>query len=199
MREIVRAAKSQGARVVSRVLDPAHVDRCADRIEALATEVEAVLGMEKEEKALGEAERDVKRGENLVGFADEIASRPRRTWFGTEAAKQAGKERGSRELNGAENSSFGIRGKEKKVKKAEGGKMSGKERKRLDDGKLRETKGGLWKKGSGAGSAKTGAKGKRGANGKGGVKGVGKIKQGRSKKGKIGATEKRGKNAKRVK
>lgn len=142
VREIVRAAKAQGtgtgsgsgpAKVVSRVLDPDALDRCDGRIAALADEIDAILSMEKEERAMGEAERDVRRGENLVGFSDEIASRPRRTWFAGERDKQQARERGAKELNGADpNGAAPAAGKRTGT-----GKMSGKQKKRLDDRKLR--------------------------------------------------------------
>ena len=151
MREIVRAAKSQGARVVSRVLEPGDVDQCADRVEALANEVEAVLSMEKEEKALGEAERDVKRGENLVGFADEISSRPRRTWFESETAKKVGRDRGAKELNGE---------RAAKKEKKPGKKLSGKMKKKLDDKTQRGLQGQLWKKSKADKKSPNKAKGK---------------------------------------
>lgn len=142
VRDIVRAAKAQGARVVSRVPDPVAVDSCAKRISQLESEVEAVLGMEREERAMGEAEREVRRGENLVGFAGEIAARPRRTWFESEKAKKVGKEKGARELNGASGDGDGG--------KAEGkGKLSGKGKKKLD---LKRERGEsrAWKKGKGS-------------------------------------------------
>lgn len=172
MREIVRAAKSQGARVVSRVLEPGDVDQCADKVEALADEVEAVLSMEKEEKALGEAERDVKRGENLVGFANEISSRPRRTWFESEAAKKAGRNRGARELNGAGST---------KEKKKPSGKLSGKSKKKLDDKTQRSLQGQLWKKSKNEKkpSNKAKNKGKKNTAPKRGGKSEGKVVKGR--------------------
>lgn len=85
---------------MSRVVDPGLADSCMARAEALADEVEAVLSLEKEERALGQAERDVRRGENLVGFEAEIKSRPRRTWFATGREKELAREKGRLELNG---------------------------------------------------------------------------------------------------
>ncbi|MCJ1427704.1 nucleolar DEAD-box protein required for synthesis of 60S ribosomal subunit, partial [Sticta canariensis] len=160
VRQIVRAAKAQGAgsgsgtaKVVSRVVDPNALDQYDRRIAALADEIDAILHMEKEERAMREAERDVQRGENLVGFGDEIASRPRRTWFAGERDKSQARERGARELNGAGSGNPAAT----KKKKNGLGKMSGKKKKRLDDRKLRkgergrdegagEAEGKLWKK-----------------------------------------------------
>lgn len=147
----MRAAKAQeagsgsgSAKVVSRVLDLNALDRCDGRVAALADEIDAILRMEKEERAMGDAERDVRRGENLVGFGDEIASRPRRTWFAGERDKQHARERGARELNGAAAAGKG--------KSNAGGKLSAKKKKRLDDRKMRKEDGQeagperMWKK-----------------------------------------------------
>lgn len=163
VREIVRAAKAQGAggtgsaRVVSRVLDPNAVDRCDRRVAALTDEIDAILRMEKEERAMGEAERDVRRGENLVGFGDEIASRPRRTWFAGERDKQQARERGAKELNGAAGAGEAAAAAAASASKGKNngiGKMSHKKKKRLDDRTMRKAEGGgggevggrIWKK-----------------------------------------------------
>lgn len=185
MREIVKAAKAQGsesAKVVSRVLDPNAVDGCDEQVATLADEIDAILRMEKEERSMGEAERDVRRGENLVDFSDEIASRPRRTWFAGERDKQQARERGARELNGAD--AGGGTGK-----RNGSGKMSGKEKKRLDDWKLRKgssggaregegAQGKMWKKPKNKSSGKNGPKagGKKGKGAKGSTAGSGNKK-----------------------
>lgn len=138
VREIVRTAKSQGARVVSRVLDVEAVDDCEARLKALDGEVEVIMSMEKQEKALVEAERDVRRGENLVEFSKEIAGRPKRTWFLGEEDKRKSHEKGARELNG-----------DQRVMKRQGdniGRLSNKAKKKLDD-KVQRGEGKVWKKG----------------------------------------------------
>lgn len=138
VREIVRTAKSQGARVVSRVLDIEAVDACEAKLKALNGEVEVIISMEKEEKALGEAERDVTRGENLVAFSKEISGRPKRTWFLGEEAKRKSHEKGARELNG-----------DQVARKRTGdniGRLSNKAKKKLDDSQQR-VEGKVWKKG----------------------------------------------------
>lgn len=138
VREIVRAAKSQGASVVSRVLDIEAVDHCQAKLKALNGEVEVIMSMEKEEKALGEAERDVRRGENLVEFSKEIAGRPKRTWFLAEEDKRKSREKGSRELNGDQGAM--------KRTGNNTGRLSNKAKKKLDDKKQR-VEGKVWKKG----------------------------------------------------
>lgn len=204
VREIVRAAKAQGpgsAKVVSRVLDPNALDRYDRRLASLADEIDDILRLEKEERAMGDAERDVRRGENLVGFGDEIASRPRRTWFTGERDKQQARERGAQELNGTGSSGATPAGKRNGV-----GKLSGKKKKRLDDRKLRnghgddgegeaDNKARMWKKpkvgkstgrpppagGGGRGGGEGGKKGRR----SGGKGGKGKKAKGGPMSGKI--------------
>lgn len=170
VKEVVRAARDQGAKIVSRVVDSHLADACMQRVDDLAEEVETILSMEKEERALGEAEREVRRGENLVGFEDEIKSRPRRTWFETGREKELAKERGRKELNGGGGgSSDAVRKLE--AKGGTGGKLSNKQKKTLDAKKdMQSTR--AWKKGKGDAKATAMAKGK----GKGKSKGIEKAK-----------------------
>ena len=121
------------------------------------------MRMEREEKQLTNADRDVKKGENLMKFENEIMGRPKRTWFESEREKRAAKKVGRVELNG---------GVEKKGK----GKLSGKDKKRLDDRRER-VEGKVWKKG-------------REERGRGAVKS--KVKTGKGKVGSKGGGGKRG-------
>lgn len=161
VKEVVRAARNQGARIVSRVVDAHLADACMERVDALAEEVEAILTMEKEERALGEAERDVRKGENLVDFEAEIKSRPKRTWFATGREKDMAKERGRKELNGhADATSHQYPSKQAPSTK---GKLSNKQKKALD-AKKEMRDGRAWKKGKG--DAKTAVAGTRPATAK---------------------------------
>lgn len=145
-------AKAQGAKIVSRVVDAKLADDWAEKVGALEAEVEAVLAMEKEERAMGDAEREATRGENKIVFEEEIKGRPKRTWFENEKEKKEAKEMGARELNGVAN------GKGK-------GKLSAKAKKRLDDHRDR-VEGRVWKKGKENTEEKK-EKGKGKGNGKG--------------------------------
>ncbi|KAG6988908.1 ATP-dependent RNA helicase drs1 [Physcia stellaris] len=136
VKEIVKAAKAQGAKIVGRTVDADAVDALATRIEALEGEIEAVLRDEKEERALRGVEMQVRKGENLMEHEAEIRSRPKRTWFESEKEKRVAKRRGLEELNGVAG------------KKVGGGKLSNKDRKRLDDTRERK-EGVVWKKGKG--------------------------------------------------
>lgn len=131
----VRTAKEQGAKVVSRTVDPAMADAWAKKIEGMQTEIEEILKEEKEEKQIAQAEMQLTRGENLIVHKDDIMARPKRTWFESEKEKRAAKKVGRMELNGVEMSG---KGKDKR-------KLSGKEKKRLEDRDTR-MEGKIWKK-----------------------------------------------------
>ena len=63
----------------------------AAKLSEIKDEVTEVLKEEKEEKALRQAERDLKKGENMMEHEAEIFSRPARTWFQSEKDKQKAK------------------------------------------------------------------------------------------------------------
>lgn len=179
----VRAAKAQGAKVVSRTVDAAEADKWQERIDSLSDSIDAILAEEKELKSMTDAERDVRKGENLMEFEGEIKARPKRTWFESEKEKKEARAKGAVELNGAQG------GGSKKQKK-EKGKLSGKDRKRLDLGRERREGGRTWKKGKTEGKeaeSGTTVKGKKGkrevVKGKKRDKGVvGKSRVGKGKK-----------------
>ncbi|KZF24119.1 DEAD-domain-containing protein [Xylona heveae TC161] len=160
-RKIVKAAvktgRNQGAKIVSRLIGPSEADKWAQKVEAMGTEIEEILKEEKQEKQLAQAEMHVKRGENLIAHEEEIKSRPRRTWFESEKQKQASKQAGFHELN-APDAVQAV--KEKR-------KLSGKEKKQLEDREAR-LGGKVWKKGkterSGLPTKKPGAGKKGGKN-----------------------------------
>ena len=99
----MRAARTQQkgtTQIQSRSIPADAADAWHSRLEALQDEIDAVLADEKAEKALASAERDVKRGENMVVYEKEIMARPKRTWFESEKEKRIAKGRGRVELNG---------------------------------------------------------------------------------------------------
>ncbi|OJD15031.1 hypothetical protein AJ78_04686 [Emergomyces pasteurianus Ep9510] len=135
-RKVVKAAvktgRAQGAKIVSRLIDTAEADMWATKVEEMQEEVKEILKEEKEEKQLAQAEMEVTRGSNLIYHEKEIMSRPKRTWFENEKEKLQAKQRSFEELNGPS--------KKKK------GKLSGKDKKKLDDSRERR-EGKVWKKG----------------------------------------------------
>ncbi|RAL16699.1 putative ATP-dependent RNA helicase DRS1 [Aspergillus homomorphus CBS 101889] len=130
----VKAGKAQGAKIASRVIDPAVADSWAAKVEDLADEIEEVLEEEKMEKQLAQAEMHVTKGENLIKHEAEIKSRPKRTWFETEKDKRAARKLGAEALNGPQS-------------KKEKMKLSNKDKKRLDDSRQRHEGNAGWKKG----------------------------------------------------
>lgn len=180
MKEVVRAARSQGAKIASRVIDAPLADACMARIEALESEIDAILKMEREERALGAAERDVRKGENLVEFEADIKGRPKRTWFATGREKETARERGWRELNGVssaaqgpQSSKKGNDGKEKGKEDKGKGKLSNNQKKALDAKREMRDGGRVWKKGKGDSNqiGKGAVRAGKGTTGKGKTKG----------------------------
>lgn len=138
-RKVVKAAvksgRTQGAKIVSRVVEAAEADEWATKVDDMEDEIEEILKEEKEDKQLSQAEMQVRRGENIMMHEDEIKGRPKRTWFESEQDKQAAKKAGKAELNGIQST----------IKK-KGGKLSNKDKKKLDDRDAR-MEGKVWKKG----------------------------------------------------
>ncbi len=139
-RKVVKAAvksgRAQGAKIVSRVIEATEADAWAEKVEGMQDEIEEILVEEKEDKQLAQAEMQVKRGENIIVHENEIKGRPKRTWFESEHDKRLAKKTGRAELNGPESV----------VKKKKEGKLSNKDKKKLDDSKAR-SEGKVWKKG----------------------------------------------------
>lgn len=133
----MKAGKTQGSKIASRVVDPGVADSYAAKAEQLQSEVEEVLEEEKTEKQFSQAEMQVTKGENLMKHEKEIMARPKRTWFETERQKQDAKKKGAAELNGPE---AGLSRKDKV-------KLSNKDKKRMDDTRARKEGNAGWKKG----------------------------------------------------
>lgn len=166
-RKVVKAAvksgKAQGAQIRQRTVDPSDVDEWHQRVEGLAQDVEDVLREEKEEKVLQQVNRDLTKADNIVKYADEIKARPRKTWFESEKDKEASREKGRAVLNGPA-------AEKPKPKK---GKLSNKEKKKLEDRDDRQA-GMEWKKSKSAtkkGMEKNSGKPKGGKPKSGGPKG----------------------------
>ncbi|KAG6094323.1 nucleolar DEAD-box protein required for synthesis of 60S ribosomal subunit [Claviceps sp. LM220 group G6] len=167
----VKAGKAQGAKIISRIIPPADADNMQDEIDAMENDIDVIMQEEKEEKQLAAAEMQVKKGENLMEHEAEIKSRPRRTWFETEHDKKKASKAGMDELNGL---------REGLKKKSATGKLSNKDKKKLDSRFERVDGGRAWKKGKGDAAAadakfKTKGKGKGGSSAGGSkMKGKGK-------------------------
>ncbi|KAH6849687.1 hypothetical protein B0I37DRAFT_396602 [Chaetomium sp. MPI-CAGE-AT-0009] len=134
----VRAGKAQGAKIISRVIDPADADKWQDQIDEMEDEIDEILQEEKEEKQLAQIEMQVKKGENLIKHEEEIHARPKRTWFESQEDKKKAKELGRAELNGVREA----------MRKKGAGRLSNKDKKKLDSKAERsDSKSTGWKKG----------------------------------------------------
>lgn len=141
-------------------ISPQDADKWQDKIDGMDKDIEAVLKEEKQEKALANVEMQLKKGENMIEHEAEIKSRPKRTWFETQDDKKKAKQAGAAELNGVEKMRASLKNKS--------GKLSNKDKKRLDAMSIRK-EGGMWK--GGKGKTAQAAKGpKGGKGGKGGQK-----------------------------
>ncbi|THH02879.1 hypothetical protein EW026_g13 [Hermanssonia centrifuga] len=59
----------------------------SQKLDELKDEISAVLQEEREEKQLTQAEMELRKGQNIIEHAEEIHSRPARTWFQSEKEK----------------------------------------------------------------------------------------------------------------
>ncbi|ORY68454.1 P-loop containing nucleoside triphosphate hydrolase protein [Pseudomassariella vexata] len=133
----VKAAKAQGAKISSLVIDSVEADMWQAKIDEMEDEIDDITREEKEEKQLANVEMQIRKGENLVLHEDEIKGRPKRTWFETQHDKKKAADAGRSELNGLRDG----------LKKKGGGKLSNKDKKKLDAHTVR-TEGRSWKKGA---------------------------------------------------
>lgn len=138
-RKIVKAAvksgRAQGAKIVSRVIEASDADEWVEKVDDMEDEIEEILKEEKEDKVLAQLEMQVKKGDNMIDHQEEIQGRPKRTWFESEMDKTNAKKAGRAELNGVQS-----------ILKKKPGKLSNKDKKKLDDRDTR-TEGKVWKKG----------------------------------------------------
>ena len=137
----VKSARTQGAKVVSRILESTEVDAMASQLEDLEAEIDEILKEEREEKQMQVTESELQRGENLIRHSSEIMARPRRTWFESEKEKRDNKAKGKIELNGPGGKVVNVKGEKKR--------LSNKDRKKMDDVKDRK-EGAMWRKGKGS-------------------------------------------------
>jgi len=133
VKAIVKAGKAQGAKISSLIIEPSDADKWQSKVDEMEDEINAVAEEEKEERQLQQVEMQIRKGENMVVHEDEIKARPKRTWFETQADKKKAKEAGRAELNGLREA----------LKKKGGGKLSNKDKKKLDARLARTQKSGV--------------------------------------------------------
>lgn len=132
----VKAGRAQGAKIASRIIDPVEADKLQEQVDAMEAEIDEIIQEEKDERRLAQVEMQVKKGENMLQHEDEIMSRPRRTWFESEKDKKVARDAGRDALNGVR----------EQMKKKNTGKLSNKDKKKLDS-KAERSEGMGWKKG----------------------------------------------------
>lgn len=85
---------SVGAQVKNRVVNHEVVQRYKQKVESLGPQIKEVLAEEKQERAIRNAEMQLKKSENMLHHGAEIYARPARTWFQTEKEKKTGQTAG---------------------------------------------------------------------------------------------------------
>lgn len=99
VREAIKSvAESKQGKAVGRNVDWAEVEALYAKIDEKGDIVNEILAEEKEEKAMLQAEMEVRKGENLLKYEKEIKARPRRTWFQNAQEKEADKTSDNRNL-----------------------------------------------------------------------------------------------------
>ncbi|GAA98214.1 uncharacterized protein L969DRAFT_22594 [Mixia osmundae IAM 14324] len=97
---VKQATKAAPAdRFKQRVLPPEVIKEATDRVTELQAEINTVMQEEREEKEIRRAEMEAKKGQNLIEYKQEIAGRPRRTWFQSEGDKKKAKDAGTAQYN----------------------------------------------------------------------------------------------------
>ena len=74
-----------------RVIPADAISGMSTKLEDLKEDVSEILKEEKEEKAMRQAEMEMKKGSNMIEHEAEIFGRPKREWFQSEKQKLAAK------------------------------------------------------------------------------------------------------------
>ncbi|KAG0344552.1 nucleolar DEAD-box protein required for synthesis of 60S ribosomal subunit [Podila humilis] len=85
--------------VKNRVIPQDVITRYRERVEGLTDGVKEVMAEEKEDKAIRQAEMEMRKSQNLLKHEDEIFSRPAKTWFQTADEKKLAAETSKTQLN----------------------------------------------------------------------------------------------------
>ncbi|KAI8582403.1 hypothetical protein K450DRAFT_227013 [Umbelopsis ramanniana AG] len=89
------AVKSSNKQQVKHRVVPAElISKYKAKLEAITEEVKDVMKQEKEDKVIRQTEMELKKSENLLQHANEIYSRPARTWFQSDKDKKKSKDVG---------------------------------------------------------------------------------------------------------
>ena len=96
-RKVLRAAlKHSTAPLQHRIIAKETIQEYRRLMDDLEPEVQHILETERQEKALGLAERDLGRAENIMKHREQIKARPAKAWFQSEKQKRASKKKEQR-------------------------------------------------------------------------------------------------------
>ncbi|KAF8935732.1 nucleolar DEAD-box protein required for synthesis of 60S ribosomal subunit [Dissophora ornata] len=85
--------------VKHRVIPQDVITRYRERVEGLTESVKEIMHEEKEDKAMRQAEMEMRKSQNLLKHEDEIYSRPAKTWFQSSDEKKLAADAGKAALN----------------------------------------------------------------------------------------------------
>lgn len=83
--------QSVSSQIRHRIIPSEAINGMSTKMDSLKDDIAEILKEEKEEKALRQAEMEVKKGQNMVEHEEEIMGRPKRVWFQSEKEKLAAK------------------------------------------------------------------------------------------------------------
>jgi len=90
-RALVKTLQKRGQKLQSRIVPRDVVDEWHEKIEGYAAQIEEIEEEERAEKHMQKAEMEATKAENMLEHANEIKSRPKKTWFESERDKMANK------------------------------------------------------------------------------------------------------------
>jgi ATP-dependent RNA helicase DDX27 len=86
-----KTLQKRGQKLQSRIVPRDVVDEWHEKIEGYAAQIEEIEEEERAEKHMQKAEMEATKAENMLEHANEIKSRPKKTWFESERDKMANK------------------------------------------------------------------------------------------------------------
>ncbi|TIB28979.1 hypothetical protein E3P86_03766 [Wallemia ichthyophaga] len=100
LKSVVKRSSAQSSDSIKHRIVPQDILRSvAELVAGLDGQIDDVLKLEKEERAMRVAEMELVKSKNMIEHQDEIMARPARTWFQTEKEKRESKDTGKEEYN----------------------------------------------------------------------------------------------------
>lgn len=94
VKEVIKNVEdTKQGKAVGRNVDWKEIERIDQIVLSKKDTLQEIIEEEKQEREVIAAEMELKKGENLLRYRDEIGSRPKRTWFMSEKDKQIDKNR----------------------------------------------------------------------------------------------------------